>query len=235
MHTYSESPGIPSDFLRPSGEGLTNAEGGFVLARRRVRDEALENGSTRDAARVEVHAGPVEFEAIFQRFNRPVMSFIFNLMGDRSSAEELAQETFIRAFSNINSRREGGSLSCWIFGIAHNVAREAIRQKYRNRRYVGLEQSDLLQLLDHRQLPDQSAISRDMMTKIHRALAGLQEDQRAVFLMKMVHGLRYEEIAEITGASISKLKTDLHRARMDMRRRLKPFFGDGIPGLRGES
>jgi RNA polymerase sigma-70 factor, ECF subfamily len=236
MQTFSsENPGIPADFLVPSGDGLLGTKGEFALVRRRVGDEALEDGAIREAARRDADVGPAEFEAIFHRYGRPVLSFIFNLIGDRSGAEELAQETFIRAFSNLSSRRPGGSLSTWIFGIAHNVAREAIRQKYRNRRYVGLEPSEMLQILDNQPLPDQSAISRDMMAKIHRAMAGLQEDQRTVFLMKMVHGLRYDEIAEITGASISKLKSDLHRARIDMRRKLRPFFGDATPGLRGES
>ena len=60
-----------------------------------------------------------------------------------------------------------------------------------------------------------------------RALEALDEDKRVVFTLKVFHQCSYEEIAEITGFSMAKLKTDLHRARAEMRRRIKPYAGVG--------
>ena len=178
---------------------------------------------------------PEEFEAIFHRYGRPILSFIFSLIGDRANAEELTQETFTRAFCGLHTRQEKARISTWLFGIAHNVVREAIRQKYRNPDPVGLDEPVLQNLQDLRQLPDQRAISRDMFRKIQKALASLTEDHRIVFVLKMVYRLQYEEISSITGASVGKLKTDLLRARHEMRRRLVPYYGDQISGSRGKS
>ena len=74
------------------------------------------------------------FHAIFNRYGKPVHAFIFNLLGDRGSAEELTQETFCRAFRRLRSMRKETELSTWLFGIARNVVREAIKGKYRERR-----------------------------------------------------------------------------------------------------
>lgn len=178
---------------------------------------------------------PEEFEAIFHRYGKPILSFICSLIGDRANAEELTQETFIRAFCGFHTRQEKARISSWLFGIAHNVVREAIREKYRNPHPVGLDEPVLQDLRDLRQLPDQRAISRDMLRKIQKALASLTEDHRIVFVLKMVYRFQYEEISSITGASVGKLKTDLLRARHEMRRRLVPYYGDQISGSRGES
>jgi RNA polymerase sigma-70 factor (ECF subfamily) len=79
-----------------------------------------------------------------------------------------------------------------------------------------------------------SMIDAELHGRVHRAMAGLPEDQRLVFVLKIVNQMRYEEIARITGSSIPKLKTDMHRARTAMRRRLAPYFGGQAGGTRGE-
>ena len=62
---------------------------------------------------------------------------------------------------------------------------------------------------------------------IRRSLAALDEDKRMVFTLKVLHQCSYEEIAAITGFSVAKLKTDLHRAQAEMRRRISPYAGVG--------
>ena len=170
-------------------------------------------------------ADPGDFEFVFRRYCKPVWAFIHSLIGDRSQAEELTQETFIRAFRNIQTRQESSRLSTWLFGIAHNVAREAIRRKYRKRRMVGLDVPEFRNLQDGRQTPDETVLTREMARKIQNALGCLTEGYRSVFVLKILYRLPYEEISAITGVSIAKLKTDLHRARLEMRRRLRPYVG----------
>src|SRR3712207_805163 len=69
------------------------------------------------------------FRLIFERYTRPVISFIFYMAGERGAAEELAQETFLRAYRSLASLREDSNLSSWLFGIARNVAREWLRER----------------------------------------------------------------------------------------------------------
>src|SRR6201988_4234827 len=65
------------------------------------------------------------FRLIFERYSRPIISFIFDLVGNREIAEDLAQETFVRAHRGLHALREEAKLSTWLFGIAKNVARES--------------------------------------------------------------------------------------------------------------
>ena len=162
--------------------------------------------------------------AIFVRYSKSVLSFIHTLVRDRSLAEELCQETFIRAFRKLDSRDGQAALSTWLFGIARNVVREAVKSKYRDLRSVALG-DPLAQRLEAAVLrPDQQLISGELHNRIQAALEDLTEDQRLVFVLKVIHKLKYEQIACITGASIAKLKTDLHRARSGMRQRLHSYL-----------
>ena len=69
------------------------------------------------------------FRLIFERYGRPIISFIYDMVGQRDLAEELTQETFVRAYKNIGGLRDETKLSTWLFGIAKNVARESIRSR----------------------------------------------------------------------------------------------------------
>ncbi len=190
----------------------------------------LEDGSAPrilDRARA---GDPEAFRAIYQRFGRPILAFIFHFLGDRSRSEELTQETFLRAHRGLAQMPEGVKLSTWLFGIARNVAREAIRDQRRRRREVGLDDSAYLTFHDDKAGPDENFMSEELQRIIRRALGDLSEDQRVVFILKLFNKLRYEEISLITGSSVGKLKTDLHRARQQMRERLQSYRTHGKPG-----
>jgi len=172
---------------------------------------------------------PEAFRAIFRRYGRPVLTFIFHLVGDRSRAEELTQETFYRAYRGLEGMRSSVRLSTWLFGVARNVVRESMREKRRNLREVGLDDMTLMALHDERAGPDESCITDELQRAIWRSLRSLSEDQRIVFVLKLLNKMRYEEISLITGSSIGKLKTDLHRARQKMRQSLQPYLAGRIP------
>ena len=165
------------------------------------------------------------FRLIFDRYGRPIISFIYDMVGRRDLAEELAQETFVRAYKGIGSLKDDTKLSTWLFGIAKNVARESIRARLRDHNKVEMEDDGVAQLSDKDLLPDDQLLSKELNAVIHEALAGLDADKREVFTLKVFQQHSYEEIAAITGFSIAKLKTDLHRARAEMRRRVQPYLG----------
>jgi RNA polymerase sigma-70 factor (ECF subfamily) len=175
-----------------------------------------------------VCAGDAEaFRLIFDRYSRPVISFIFDMVNDRALAEELTQETFVRAFRAIHTMRRETKLSTWLFGIARNVARESLRARARAIRQVDLADKEVTDLWDQTAPPVENVLSKELNDVIRRSLAALDEDKRLVFTLKVLHQCSYEEIAEITGFSIAKLKTDLHRARAEMRRRISSYAGVG--------
>jgi len=167
------------------------------------------------------------FRLIFERYSRPVISFIFDMVNDRGLAEELTQETFVRAYRALRTMRKDTKLSTWLFGIARNVARESIRARVRANRQVDLADKSVMDLSDDKPVPVDGLLSKELNELIRRSLAALDEDKRLVFTLKVLHQCSYEEIAAITGFSIAKLKTDLHRARAEMRRRISPYAGVG--------
>src|SRR4029434_3828943 len=79
------------------------------------------------------------FRLIFERYSRPVMSFLYDQVSDRDLAEELMQETFVRAYRSLKTLRSETKLSTWLFGIAKNVARESLRYKHRETDKVGID------------------------------------------------------------------------------------------------
>ena len=175
-----------------------------------------------------VCAGDSEaFRLIFERYSRPVISFIFDMVNDRALAEELTQETFVRAFRAIRTMRRETKLSTWLFGIARNVARESLRARARAISHIDLADKAVMDLSDNKPVPVEGVLSKELNEVIRRSLAELDEDKRLVFTLKILHQCSYDEIAEITGFSLAKLKTDLHRARAEMRRRVGSYAGVG--------
>src|SRR6476620_3714830 len=167
------------------------------------------------------------FRLIFDRYSRPVVGFIYDMVNDRELAEELTQETFVRAFRAIHRMKPETKLSTWLFGIARKVARESLRARTRANMQVTLEHELVMDVSDQQPVPVDRLLSKELNELIHRALEALDDDKRLVFTLKVFHQCSYEEIAEITGFSLAKLKTDLHRARAEMRRRIQPYAGVG--------
>jgi RNA polymerase sigma-70 factor (ECF subfamily) len=183
---------------------------------------ALMNSSEDLIARA--RAGEHEaFRLIFERYAKPILSFIHEMVRERDLAEELAQETFVRAFKNLDRLRDDTKLATWLFGIGKNVARESLRS--RNKRTHDQGQLDAAEIDTVTQVsPSEQLFSKELDTAIRRALEALDDDHRLVFILKVYQQCRYHEIAEITGFSVSKVKTDLHRARVELRRRMRPFL-----------
>ncbi len=174
---------------------------------------------------------PEAFRALFQRYGKPILAFLYHLVEDKERAEELAQETFFRAFRGLHRMQRDVKFSTWLFGIARNVAHEAMRHRRRNRREVGLDEATLMAIRDERAGPDENFVSDELQRAIRRSFTHLSEDQRVVFVLKLFNKMRYEEIAVITGSSIGKLKTDLHRARQLMRQNLQPYLVGRVSGM----
>lgn len=163
------------------------------------------------------------FREIFERHHRLVFRFLYGMVGELDFAEELAQETFMRAYKNINTLKDETKLTTWLCGIAKNVAYNSLRARRLVAQTVVIdEQSETLCSEDV--APDSRLLNSELNRVIHNALGQLDEDKKAVFTLKVLQQLSYEEISEITGFSIPKLKTDLHRAKAEMRRLIRPYL-----------
>src|SRR5215471_5380059 len=109
------------------------------------------------------------FRLIFERYSRPVISFIYDQVGDRELAEELTQETFVRAYRSLGALREEAKLSTWLFGIAKNVARESLRARRRREHHVDLESDTVLDLSDQKPAPVNQLLNKELNEVIRRS------------------------------------------------------------------
>lgn len=164
------------------------------------------------------------FSQIFARHHRFIYRFIYALVGEAGRAEELTQETFLGAYQGIGGLRGEARLRTWLCAIAKNTV-------YKSRR-ADLKQAaksddalETFEFIDEKNpSPDEQFLSKELNRTIRTALDGLDDDKRLIFTLKELQQLSYHEIAEITGYSIAKLKTDLHRAKTEMRRALRPYL-----------
>lgn len=164
------------------------------------------------------------FSQLFERYARPVMSFLFGMVDSRDLAEELMQETFARAFTLIGSLRQEAKFSSWLFGIAKNVARERGRLRLRARQDMAFEEANIDDLLDPSEGPEMLLIRRQALLAIKKGLAALDEERRTAFALRFLAEKSYQEISEITGWSVAKAKTEVHRALLELRKMVRAFI-----------
>jgi RNA polymerase sigma-70 factor (ECF subfamily) len=163
------------------------------------------------------------FGLIFEQHHRFIYKFIYAMLGDHGTAEELTQETFLGAYKNLQSLREEAALKTWLCSIAKNTVYKSFRSRKKEGKQSE-EEVETLNLVDYKNpTPDERILNKELNNVIGEALAQLDEDKRAVFILKEIQQLSYNEIADITGDSIAKLKTDLFRAKGKMRTMLQPY------------
>jgi RNA polymerase sigma-70 factor (ECF subfamily) len=163
------------------------------------------------------------FGIIFEQHHLFIYKFIYAMLGDHSLTEELTQETFLGAYRTIGSLRNDSTLRTWLCAIAKNLVFTSFRQN----RKEGLksdEEIENLHIADKvNPLPDKQFLNKELNNIILSALEKLSEDKRLIFVFREMQDLSYQEISEITGDSISKLKTDLYRAKIEMKSMLRPY------------
>ena len=173
----------------------------------------------------EVAAGDIDaYGHIVNRYRGRLYSFVFRFVGDRATAEDVVQETFLRAFRKRKEYRAIANFSTWLFTIAGNLAKSELRRRKRWR-FFSLyrdEESDTgMDLPDETYRPDRLAESSMMGVQIQRAILSLPENYRQVILLRDVEGLTYQEIAGVVRCPVGTVKSRVNRARLRLQQKLK--------------
>lgn len=164
------------------------------------------------------------FNQLVERYQAQVYNLALSMLHDLPAAEDVTQEAFLSAYRAIRSYR-GESFRAWLFRIAVNACKDVVRRRAR-RPATSLEQAldageHLLEAADPGEGPEDYALRRERHRVLARLLSELPSDQRAVVLLSDVHGLSYEEIAQITGEPLGTVKSRLSRGRARLRDLLK--------------
>ncbi|MFH1037070.1 MAG: sigma-70 family RNA polymerase sigma factor [PVC group bacterium] len=169
-------------------------------------------------------------EELLARHQDPLMAFIYSVVRDYHLAEDIFQEAFIRVYREARRFRSGGKFKTWLYTIALNLCRDALR-KARRRPTVPLEMEMPLQdgessrrLIDvvvgRGPDPREEAGGRELEAVFRRELAGLSDGHRQVVVLSRLNGWKYHEIADIMGIPSGTVRSRLHYALEYLRKKM---------------
>lgn len=171
---------------------------------------------------------PEAYDVLVRRYQRQVYSFVYRMTGNVTDAEDLLQETFIRAYAALPSFRQNASFLTWLYKIASNLSIDLMRSRrskptdyLEDEIEAGREPSCADRSLDPQEYATREAVSE----AVHEAIMALPERYRRVVLLRHVAEMSIDEIAELLQMPTGTVKTHLFRAREILRRRLRPVLG----------
>jgi RNA polymerase sigma-70 factor (ECF subfamily) len=183
----------------------------------------VREGSRDDAALLaRLRAGDARaFEELVTAHQHRIFGVALRMLGSRAEAEDVAQETFLRAHRALGQFRGEARLGTWLYAIASRLCLDRLASG--ERRHAGSDEA-------LRRVPAEggdaaAALERNELAQaLHDAVAALPEDRRIVVILRDVEGLAYEEIAEVLGLELNTVRSRLHRARLDLKAKLERWL-----------
>lgn len=174
-------------------------------------------------------------EDLYQRYFRPVVAFFVRRGVPREESRDLAQETFLRVYKNMEGFRNESSVETWLFQIAGNIFKNALRSQGTQKRdaeEVPLETSagDLVvgPWADADEGPLGAMLAEERARLLREALEGLPPQMKQAVLLRVNGDLKYREIADLMRVSIETVKAHLYQARQQLRDKLADYFTDDV-------
>ena len=160
------------------------------------------------------------FRLLVERHSRNVFRLAFRMTGNEQDAEDVVQETFLRAYRQLKNYQARSSFSTWLHRIAANYSLDLIRSRKRRQ-----EDSDPMQTIEEgRPTPDRVAFSGQVKDRINLALDELSLQERTAFVLRHFEGQSIEEIGAVMGTGTNATKHSIFRAVQKLRRSLEPFM-----------
>ncbi|HXX45416.1 MAG TPA: sigma-70 family RNA polymerase sigma factor [Candidatus Acidoferrales bacterium] len=180
---------------------------------------------------LDVKAGDdASFDFLLVKYRSPLVNFLYRMVRDTATAEDLAQEVFLRVYRARKQYTPSAKFTTWLFRIATNVALNSVRDNRHQKMEVSLdapvgsEEDSAPRELPAREMRiDEHLLEQDRVAFIQRAIASLPEKQRAAVLLHKYEELDYAEIAIILDCTEAALKSLLFRAYESLRVQLAPL------------
>ena len=164
------------------------------------------------------------FEELIRKTHKQAYSLAFRLTGNAAEAEDLVQESLIRAFRFFNKYDRSLPFTSWLYRIMTNAHIDSVRRKGRLKvtsiEQAGAEGSTTWELPDHEAAPDRVMMERSLDEPVQNALVSMTAEFRTAVLLADVEGMAYEEIADIMKTSVGTVRSRIHRGRKQLRRHL---------------
>lgn len=156
------------------------------------------------------------FAKLVEKYQRPVYSVCYRMLGTPTAAEDAAQETFIRAYQALDRYDSNRSFATWILSIASNYSIDQLRKKKVIVLSMDNEKYGWMAPPDPGPSPEKAALDKEKNALVQAILSDLPETDRAAVILQFWHDYSYDEIAETLGLSSSAVKSRLFRARRVM-------------------
>ena len=164
------------------------------------------------------------FDVIVRRYRDRLLNFVFRFLGDRTAAEDVVQETFLRVFRKSGEFHASARFSTWLFTIAGNLAKSELRRRKRWR-FTSLgwneDVEQHIEIPDERPHPDALAETEIATEAIQKAIESLPPNHRQVVILSDIQGMAYEEIAQIVGCPVGTVKSRINRGRLRLQKKLE--------------
>jgi len=167
--------------------------------------------------------------ALMERWQTPLVHFIFRYTGEESEAIDLAQETFVRVYQHREKYRNGGKFSTWLFTIASNLSQNFVRwqKRHPNIPLEGAEEG-LLPLKERLPSsdanPSEQSILNERAALVKREIQALPHDLRTALLLFEYESMSHAEIAEVLDCTPKAVETRLYRAREILRKAISKLL-----------
>ncbi len=198
----------------------------------RTDDVPLED--LEDAALMQRYAEGDEraFALLFDRHKRPIYNFILRSCGRRDIADELLQDVFLRVIRSASSYKPSAKFTTWVYTIARNTCIDAARKRsradiYSLQNHVGDDEggeTHQYRLVDDGARSGEVDVDRQaFLDRLQQALEKLPEDQREVFVLREISGLKFREVSDVVGAPVPTVKSRMRYAIKTLRGELADF------------
>ena len=165
------------------------------------------------------------FRELVRRYERPVFSLVFRMVRDRETAEDLAQDAFVKVLNHIDKYSPEFKFSSWLFKIANNVAIDHLRRRRLDT--ISMDgsphastaseiEATTLNLESEQESALDELEAKELGSAIELAIAKLRPEYRACIMLRHVEGRSYEEIAATLDLPLGTVKTYIHRARHEL-------------------
>jgi len=170
------------------------------------------------------------FDDLVSRYHRQIYNVAYRMTGNAADAEDLTQDTFVKAFRFFSYYKRDMPFDNWLYRIMSNIHVDWLRRRpkvYFRSLDEPVQQEEgeaTLELPDTSDGPEALVLSRELDAEMQAALNTLPKDFRMTVILSDIEGLSYEETAEVMGCSIGTVRSRLHRGRKLLREKLKSYL-----------
>ncbi len=169
------------------------------------------------------------YRVLVEKYQSKVFSLVFSIVKSREDAEDIVQESFVKAYFSLKNFRQDSSFYTWVYRVAYNMTIDFKRKVGRRPEYVTDGEREIGELGDDDRAivagkisdPLQTFEQKELAASLNRALSGLSDEHRAVMMLREIDGLSYNEIADSLGVSKGTVMSRIHYAKKYLQRALR--------------